>query len=397
MALYVKGFPPRETGGPVEVASRLARELLRDPGCRLSLIVQTDSSPEEIRSVLDPRGTVDILKLPYYPSLEDLRTLGRVHDILRRSALIHFNEFPFRHLTYLGLARLQGVPLVFSLHGRLSEEAPSFLGASYPIHFLGGRGDFEIRLPGFAVSALVWVYRRTNRVWSAIVVNSRATLRSATEADGIDPSRAHVIPNGVDLPNVSPEPPTPHDGPPRVVFVGKLEAVKGPDLLFDALEELAARGRALEVTLAGAGSLEAPLRSRVPSLRRHQIRLLGSIHHETALQLMSGADGVVVPSRYESFPLVVLEAMAMARPIIATNVGGIPEILRPGENAFLAEPRPEAFASALEAFMDRQEAWRPMGLRNAAAVRKYGWDATASQYESLYRSLLAPPPRPARD
>lgn len=389
LAFYVKGFPPRETGGPVEVAHHVLRELLGDPANRVSLIVQTDSSLEDIRSLLEPRGTLEIVKLPYYPSLEDVRILRRMNRILRRATVVHFNEFPFRHLLYLFLAKLSGVPLVFSLHGRLSSEAASFLGAAYPVRVLGGRGVFELRVPRLAVSVLVGVYRKTNRVWSAVVVNSDATLRSATQTDGLDPSRAHIIPNGVDLPAAAPDPPRPHDGMPRLLFVGKLEDVKGPDLLFDALERLTDSGHAVDLTLAGRGALEPVLRSRASNIRNHRIHLLGEVPHDEALRRIAEADAVIVPSRYESFPLVILEAMAAARPIVATTVGGIPEILHPRENGFLAEPQPDALARAIGDFLDHPELWGPMGSRNAAAVRRYAWSAVASLYVALYRSLKA--------
>lgn len=387
----MKGFPPRETGGPVEVASRIVRELLRDPANRIGLIVQTDSSVEEIRATLEPAGELGILKLPYYPSMEDLWTLPRVNEMFRRAEIVHFNEFPFRHMPYLLLARLHGRPLVFTLHGRLSEEAASFLGASYPVRILGGRGTFELRLPRLAIRTLVGIYRRTNRLWSALVVNSEATLRGATRSDGFSPEIAHVLPNGVDIPDPPPGPPEPHDGPPRILFVGKLEEVKGPDLLFGALERMAARGHALDVTVAGAGSLEPTLRAWAQRMPTHRIHILGGVPHDEALRLMTRVDAVVVPSRYESFPLVILEAMAAARPLVATAVGGIPEILRPTENAYLSDPDPAALAQALDEFLAHPAAWSVMGARNAEAARTRTWPAVAALYVALYRSLLASP------
>ena len=265
-----------------------------------------------------------------------------------------------------------------------------FFGGFYRVRFLVGRGVFALRLPRVAISALVGTYRRANRLWTAVVVHSEASLRDDIPAEQIDPFRARIIPNGVDLPPTTPEPPRPHQGLPRLLFVGRLEKVKGPDLLFKALEILATEGHPVELTVAGGGSLEADLREWARQMPQNRVHLLGAVHHEEAMRLMTEADAIVVPSRYETFGQVVQEAMAAARPIVATSVGGIPELFRSPEDAFLAEPEPRALALAIEALLAHPENWGPMGLRNAQAASNRTWAAVAARYGALYRSLLVP-------
>ena len=192
------------------------------------------------------------------------------------------------------------------------------------------------------------------------------------------------------MPMTQPEAPMLHDGPPRVAFVGKLEEVKGPDLLFAALELLARANRAVDVRVAGAGSLEPRLREWAPGLAPHRIEFLGSTPHEEALQVLAQADIVVVPSRYESFSLVALEAIAAGRAVVATRVGGIPEILHDPENALLVEPDGSALARGIDALLSQPERMREMGRASAKAAKRYRWSDIARQYDELYRSLLRP-------
>src|SRR5712692_5196815 len=274
LVFYVKGFPPRETGGPVEVAYRIVRELVNETSYRITLIVQTASTIEEIRSRLGSTDRLRVLPLGYYLGPQDATVFSQILAAFRDADIVHFNEFPFRHMPYLLLARIHQIPLVFSLHGRLSTESRVFLGDKYPLRLRTHRGLVDFRIPGIFVGLLVHASRWFGRGWSAVVVNSEANRRNAVEGEGLDPARVYTIPNGVDLPIPPPNPPNRHSGLPRLLYVGKLEEVKGPDLLLAALECLTLDGRSVDLTLAGSGSLEPKLRAKAGKLIGHRATFL---------------------------------------------------------------------------------------------------------------------------
>jgi glycosyltransferase involved in cell wall biosynthesis len=388
IALYMKGFPTTETGGPVLVAYHVARELLHSGSVNLSLIVQTDSNEEQIRKALgDPRG-LTVIRLGYYASFGDLRSVPAVARAFRRSDLIHFNEFPIRELGYVVLARVRGVPTVYSIHGLVSEEANTFLGPSYPLRVLSGPGLAEVRAPRLLVSAVVRTFRWIAPTWTAAVANSKAHAVRAAQVEHFDSSRIRLIPNGVEMWSPPPSPPVAHDGPPRLLFVGKLELVKGPDLLLEALDLLARRGVHLELSLAGGGSLEGDLRSKAERLGGHRVTFLGSVNHEVVNSLYEWADIVVVPSRYEAFGLVILEAMAAGRPIVATAVGGIPEVVSPGRNAILVAPDADSIAEGIRQLIAQPELRTSMAKANLLDAARYSWSEVAPKYLALYRNLV---------
>lgn len=142
-------------------------------------------------------------------------------------------------------------------------------------------------------------------------------------------SHAAVVPNGVDpalfapvSDRDAPRTPVPGDGPPRVLFVGRLEPVKGADRL-PAIARAVQRVRPEVVCdVVGAGSLLAGL-SEADGLRLH-----GALPHQKVAELMRSADVLVVPSRSEGWPTVILEAYACGTPVIATDVGGCAEVVR---------------------------------------------------------------------
>lgn len=387
LVYYVKGFPPFETGGPVNVAYHLLRELLRDPATRITLLVQTDGPEEEIHRAFSNAPNLTVVRLRYYPSVQDLSIIPQVARAVRDADLVHFNEFPFRHVIFILLAKLRRVPLVLSLHGLFSREIDTIFGGTYPLVLLSKGHHVAFRYPSSTRRILGALHRWFAKVWTALVANSDVLRVQAASTEGFEPQRIWVIPNAVDSPAQPPSAPDHHDGRQRLLFVGKLEEIKGPDLLFMALDRLGQRNLHVHLSVVGTGSMEALLEAKAGRLAGHEITFHGTKQRDELDRLYRWADAVVVPSRNESFPLVVLEAMAARRALVATSVGGIPEILRSPRNAILVDPDPESIAQGIMRLLDDPDLRSEMADANYADVQKYSWPAVAAKYEQLFRLL----------
>jgi glycosyltransferase involved in cell wall biosynthesis len=130
-----------------------------------------------------------------------------------------------------------------------------------------------------------------------------------------------------------------------IVYLGELRRLKGIDLLIDAVARLRGQGQRITATIVGNGPDAAALKARVA-----QLQLSDSIHFRRPMPARSAfalGRTVVVPSRAESLPYVVLEAAAAAKPIVATRVGGIPEILGPLAGALVLPDDVYALATAI--------------------------------------------------
>jgi glycosyltransferase involved in cell wall biosynthesis len=139
-----------------------------------------------------------------------------------------------------------------------------------------------------------------------------------------------------------------------VVYVGEFRHIKGADLLVDAVAELRAQGKPVTLTLAGDGEETAALKTQVEQLGLSQaVRFIG---HVQARHGFAQGRLLVVPSRGDSMPYVVIEAAAAGVPMIAAKVGGIPEIFGPHHDALFAPNAPSAMAAAILSAMADSDA-----------------------------------------
>ncbi|MEO5987877.1 MAG: glycosyltransferase, partial [Candidatus Eisenbacteria bacterium] len=176
---------------------------------------------------------------------------------------------------------------------------------------------------------------------------------------------------------------------PLWLVAGRLESQKGHGVLLDALAEVWKRGLDFTLAIAGDGALRGALEQRAQELGlAHKIHFLGQL--EDIGPLFAAADAVVLPSLWEGLPLTLLEAMVRARPVVATTVGGIPEVVIPGENGQLVPPNDAlALADALELYHRKSDHAMLLGQAGAELVRlEYTWQAVVEGFEAVYDEVL---------
>ncbi len=192
-----------------------------------------------------------------------------------------------------------------------------------------------------------------------VIAVSDLAARSARRYYRLPAGKVEVIPNPVDLARLravaESSPPPPRDERPTLVCVGRMTEEKGHRDLLDAIAMTESRWpesvAPMRVWLIGDGPLRGELeslRNAVP--RRHEVRFLGASANPAPA--IAAADALVLPSRFEGMPNVVLEAMALDTPVIATRAGGTVELQRESPTAFWAEPnRPDTLADAILHFV----------------------------------------------
>ncbi|MGH6770829.1 MAG: glycosyltransferase family 4 protein [Xanthobacteraceae bacterium] len=175
-----------------------------------------------------------------------------------------------------------------------------------------------------------------------------------------------------------------------LVFVGELRALKGVDVLIAALAQLAQRGRRVTATIAGDGPDRAAFEREVSRQGMEAaVRFIGAKPARGAFAL---GRILVVPSRAESLPYVVLEAAAAGLPVIASNVGGIPEIFGPDADALVPPGDATALADAIAGALQDRGGRHSAALRLKARVRaSFSADAMIDAIIGAYREPLAAP------
>jgi glycogen(starch) synthase len=185
-----------------------------------------------------------------------------------------------------------------------------------------------------------------------------------------------VVPNATGGLTVPPAP-SPAAAEPAgfLLFVGRLRIRKGVEVLLEALAMLGREGVPARLLVAGDGEHRAAIEEAVERLQlTARVRLLGRASAGEVRALLADAAALVVPSTYEGMPLVVLEAMSAGRPVVASRVSGIPEVVLDGETGWLV-PRedPGALAAALrELLLDPAEAARRGSAGAARCAARFG-------------------------
>ncbi|MBU6321326.1 MAG: glycosyltransferase [Patescibacteria group bacterium] len=163
--------------------------------------------------------------------------------------------------------------------------------------------------------------------------------------DSLAHRRTLTIHNAVDVPATLPL--RTHRSLPRILAIGRLTEQKDFSTLIAALGILSAAGIPYEARIVGTGAQEPGLKAEAERVRAN-VSFLGDLSHESALHELAEADVFALSSRWEGCPNVVLEAMAYGLPVVATNVGGVPELVQNGATGLLVPPQdPQACAEAL--------------------------------------------------
>ena len=232
-----------------------------------------------------------------------------------------------------------------------------------------------------------------SRLADVFVAVSDADRRRMIEVEGIAPDRIRVLPNAVPAPL-----PTGVDlraelgisaSAPVVATVCQLRAEKALDLLVDAAGFLRPEFPDLQVLIAGDGPEEPDLRKRIGDRGLNEtVRLLGT--RRDVPDLLAAADVTVCCSDFEGTPLSVMEYMGMGRPVVATRVGGLPEMIEDGVHGLLFEKRDaRSLANALARLLRDPAERKAMGARAQERQReRFDLDGATRWVERLYRELF---------
>jgi glycosyltransferase involved in cell wall biosynthesis len=265
---------------------------------------------------------------------------------------------------------LGGPPYSFTVHGPEEFDQPEFLHLAEKIR----RAAFVVAVSSYGRSQ---VYR-----W----IDERQWPKVQVVHCGIEPA-FHAAPAA------------PSPAAPRIVCVGRLCEQKGQLLLVRAVGRLVRKGTALELVLAGDGEMRPQLEALIAEFGLQEcVRITGWIGSDTVRDEILAARALVLPSFAEGLPVVIMEAMALRRPVLSTYVAGIPELVRPGREGWLfAAGDVDALVAALEEMLATPAgALEAMGqAAHARVLERHAIDVEAAKLARLFRAGLQPDPAPA--
>ncbi|MFG1664831.1 glycogen synthase [Streptomyces sp. Y7] len=378
VGLLTREYPPDVYGGAGVHVEFLAREL-------------RDLVDLEVHCWGEGRA-VGVLRHRPWSALDTSNDALRTFSVdLAMAAALQGRELVHSHTWYANLGGhlaklLYGIPHVMTAHS-LEPLRP------WKAEQLGG---------GYALSG--WAERTAVEAADAVIAVSGAMREDILGCyPALDPGRVHVVHNGIDTTLYRPDRRTDvltrfglDAGRPYVLFVGRITRQKGVPHLLRAIRHI---DPAAQVVLC-AGAPDTPeidqefrdLYQELSRVREGVIWIPQMLPRPEVIQLLTHAAVFVCPSVYEPLGIVNLEAMACGTPVVASQVGGIPEVVEDGKTGLLV-PLDDDFeaglAHALDSLIGDPEAARRMGeAGRERAVGEFGWDAVARRTAGLYREIL---------
>lgn len=345
------GPVPPPDGGMANQTAQLAR-LLQQEGADVRIVaVNAPYRPAWI-------GRVPLLRafarlLPYLATLRrETADVDVVHVMANSGWSWHLGAAPA-----VWIASGRHVPVVVNYRG-------------------GGAGEFFQK-------AMTWV-RPTLRRCAAIVVPS-PFLQRVFEAHGF---HAAVVPNIVDLTRFHPADGarSADRGAPHLVVTRHLEPIYDNATAIAALGRLRAHYPGATLTIAGAG----PERERLLALARNAalsdaVTFTGRLDNDQVAALYRRADVAINPSLVDNMPISVLEALASGVPVVSTNVGGVPDLVRDGVTARLVPPRePASIAGAVREILENDTRREELIRAGLELARRFSWERVREEWAAVY-------------
>ncbi len=357
---------PAHVGGLETVVQALGEgQRLREHDVRVIAVVEPDTDPSAFLDPLRNSGVdVECLKLGARNYLGELR---RVRGLLRARAPDVLHTHGYRSdLLHGWSARQMGIATVTTLHG---------------FSMRGGRSSLFER-----------IQRRVVGRFDAVVAVSGPIGETLVDL-GIPRERVHVVPNawrppGDPLPRPEARRELGAGGDEAVIgWVGRLFPIKGCDVFLRALAKTTSEGWVAHVVGDG------PERERLELLAEQlglgdRVRFAGAIPN--AARLFSGLDLYVLSSRSEGTPMVLLEAMGAGVPIVATSVGGVPDVIAPPDQGWLVPPEnPEALAGAIDSALANDERRASVSASGRARVEtEFAPETWLDRHDEVYHTAL---------
>lgn len=184
--------------------------------------------------------------------------------------------------------------------------------------------------------------------------------------------------------------PRPYQYPaPYVLAMGRLVYKKGFDILVRAFAQIAAEFPQIHLLIAGDGAERAALEHLIDKLNLHgRVVLLGFADRATSIALFWGCEFFVLSSRLEPFGIVVAEAMAAHKAVLATKSGGVVDLVQPGVNGLLVDADVDALANGLREMLAHPDATRALGERAHQTIQAHTWTAVTQQYDVIFRRVV---------
>jgi len=361
-------FPPSRGG--VETFVHKLTSSLADRGHEVTVV--TSSRGMKPEASYERRGGVKVIRFPERLHIFEAPIIPKIAMAVLRMEfdVVHVNGMnPTITDLAVILARLRGKPVVVTYHNDAETHIWGRLGkiANY----------FYAFVAGLALSL------------ATVIICTTESYASTSRSLRLSGQTLKVIPLGVDMDRFRHiDPDGPDVDPKKILFVGQLKEYKGVHVLLDAVASLHREGHQVKLDVVGTGPELGRLMEKVGdlSLDAH-VSFKGNVDEQGLLDHYSNCKALVLPSlnRREAFGFVLLDALAAGKPVVASELPGVKEVVAMG-GGYLAKPNdPDSLASSILQALNSSDG----AEKYRSAAQSLSWTETADEYESVFRMLAA--------
>ncbi|MEM2144505.1 MAG: glycosyltransferase family 4 protein [Candidatus Jordarchaeaceae archaeon] len=375
-------YPPNTFGGAGTYAHLMVAKLRRI-GVEVFVITKGNTGYSGHGTFRVPTSNVTYWRRLFFAKYAE----NLLHNLNNRYKfdLVHLNE---PHI----VLKKPVIPVVCTFHSVQANELKLRFSHSETFQNLIEFRDLILKNP---VGSICDVF--TARMMDKIICPSHHLAKLIKSSCFVNEHKIHVIPNGIDLEtvdkkeNCNPNILTRYglDKDNYVLYMGRLSFLKGVQYLIKAFREVAKECPELRLVIGGNGMFESNLRKLAHGIKNVVFTGLISCPAEKKT-LYENCLATVVPSIYDTFPMVILEAMARSKPVIASNTGGIPSLIAHRENGFLVKPADiKGLEIAIKRFYEDPSLARKMGMIGRKLVEeKFTANRMVCETIKVYKSLL---------
>lgn len=372
-------FPP-DIGGPSSYVPQIA-ERLQAHGHTLEVITLADCPEEPLPSYF---FAVHRLRRAQARALRTVRVVAKIFAVARRSDLVFANGL---FIEAALASRLAHRPLTLKIVGDWAWERSINWGLT-----TDGLEDFQSRRQGLRAEFLKWLRSRVLRQATLVIVPSRY-LGGIVRRWGVDSGRIVCIYNACEAPEAPTQSPLPPFKGTTLCTVARLVPWKGIGPLIHLVSDLPGT----RLVIIGEGPLRASLEKQAQALGvRARVIFLGRKDRPGVVACLAASDLFVLNSTYEGLPHVILEAFASSIPVLATAVGGVPEVVEHGRNGWLVSAgEPAELRGAAQNLMANATLRRRLikGARKTL-TEKFSWPRLVVETEGALASTMRTGERP---
>lgn len=386
ICLVASGYPPDDGGGIGTYSYNLARGL-KERGHKVIVITQTlEQDSHKFHEDIE----VYRFQYRYFPKLEKLLpglkwSLFIADKIKELDNQHHFDVVEFPNWEGVGFAYL------------LQKGRKRVIVRMHTPYFEALAIDKKKEEISFADHFTCWLEKKSCQLSDALVSSTKTHRDLMVKTYGLKQEKITILPLGihlVDKPNGSVSPGTKKKL--KVLYVSRMERRKGTATLIDSVRRVIFDCPNATFVFIGKDRDQSPTGGNFRNYflsknegLKEEVNFLGYVPHEELQQYYRNCDVFVVPSLYESFGLIYVEAMMYGKPVIGCKTGGIPEVIDEGQTGLLVEPNnSDELSKAIVHLLDHEDLRREMGQKaRKACEERFSYQLMAKRTEELYQRI----------